>query len=364
MMLTAMMLAAAAPAAPAPAAAAAAAPAPVDYAARLSEGDVTLPGFAFASGERIEALRQHYATLGSPRRNARGEVVNAVMVLHGTGGSGRQFLQPQFAQALFGPGQPLDIARYFVILPDSIGHGQSSKPSDGLRAGFPRYDYRDMVAAQAAMLDRLGVRRLRLLMGTSMGCMQGFVWAETRAPRIQAMMPLACMPMAMSGHNRMWRHLSVEAVRADPAYQGGNYTSQPLQGLRAAASISALQGFAPAYLAKQYPTPAAADAYIDERVAKDIASRDANDMIWQLEASRTYAPDPARIRGVAMTWVNSSDDAINPAGYGDPVALAKVMGARFVMIPGSAETRGHGTHTWAKFWGGELTALLARTEGR
>ncbi|HEY7811248.1 MAG TPA: alpha/beta fold hydrolase [Allosphingosinicella sp.] len=336
-----------------------------DYAAQLKEGDVALRDFRFASGERMKSLRIHYATLGTPRRDARGEINNAVMVLHGTGGTGRQFLSPQFANELFGPGQPLDLSRYFVILPDGIGHGKSSKPSDGLRMRFPKYDYADMVEAQRRMLvDGLGVKKLRLLMGTSMGCMHGFVWAQEHPDFVRAMMPMACLPTAIAGHNRMWRKAAVEGIKADPAWAGGNYTAEPVQGLRTAVSLLQVAGFAPLYLQKAYPTREAADAYIVDRIAKDLPTRDANDLIYQLEASRTYDPSGKleRIR-VPMTWVNSADDFINPPEYGIAEDAARRMKtARYVLIRATGDTRGHGTHTWAKFWRGELTDLLARTE--
>ena len=194
-----------------------------NYASLLAEGDVMLRDFRFGSGETLPELRIHYATLGTPRRDAAGRIVNAVMVLHGTGGSGRQFLQPQFADELYGPGQPLDIRRYYIILPDGIGHGRSSKPSDGLRMRFPAYDYSDMVEAHRRMLvEGLGVNRLRLLMGTSMGCMHGFVWAEAHPEFLQAAMPMACLPVEIAGHNRMWRRAAVEGIRQDPAWQNGN----------------------------------------------------------------------------------------------------------------------------------------------
>jgi homoserine O-acetyltransferase len=335
-----------------------------DWAARLTEGDVTLPDFHFRSGETLGELRIHYATLGAPHRDARGRIDNAVMVLHGTGGSGRQFLQPQFADALYGAGQPLDLARYYVILPDGIGHGRSSKPSDGLRMRFPYYDYDDMVEAQRLMLDRLGVGRLRLLMGTSMGCMHGFVWAERHPDLVRAIMPMACLPTEIAGHNRMWRRMAVEGIRRDPAWAEGNYTSEPIQGLRTAVSLLQVAGFAPLYLQRAYPTRETAEAYIVERVERDIATRDANDLIYQLEASRTYNPLPnlERIR-TPITWVNSADDFINPPDYGIAEAAARRMpSVRYVLIPASAETRGHGTHTWARFWQAELVDLLHRTE--
>ncbi len=344
--------------------AAAPAAAQTDYAARLTEGDVRLRDFRFASGERLESLRIHYATLGTPRRDRQGRIVNAVMLLHGTGGSGRQFLQPQFADELFGPGQPLDLGRHYVILPDNIGHGRSSKPSDGLRLRFPAYDYHDMVEAQRRMLERLGIRRLRLLFGTSMGCMHAFVWAEAHPDFARAMMPMACLPTEIAGHNRMWRRAAVEGIRRDPAWQEGNYSRQPLQGLRTAVSLLQVAGFAPLYLQRAYPDRQTSDAYMVERIERDIASRDANDLIYQLEASRGYNPWPRldAIR-VPMTWVNSADDFINPPGYGlAEEAARRLPSVRYVLIPASAETRGHSTHTWARFWKQELIDLLARTE--
>lgn len=335
-----------------------------DYAARLAEGDVALRDFRFRSGETLAELRIHYATLGTPRRDARGRIANAVMVLHGTGGSGRQFLQPQFADELYGPGQPLDLARFYVILPDGIGHGRSSRPSDGLRMRFPAYDYDDMVEAQRRMLAELGVTRLRLLMGTSMGCMHIFVWAEIHPGFARAMMPMACLPVEIAGHNRMWRRAAVEGIRRDPAWAEGNYVAQPVQGLRTAVSLLQVAGFAPLYLQRAFPNRAAAESYIVERIDRDITTRDANDLIYQLEASRSYNPLPNLERiSVPMTWINSADDFINPPDYGIAEAAARRMAtSRYVLIPASAETRGHGTHSWARFWKDQLIDLLRRTE--
>ena len=336
-----------------------------DYASRLTEGDAVLRDFRFRSGERLPDLRMHYATLGTPHRDPQGRIDNAVMVLHGTGGSGRQFLQPQFADELFGPGQPLDLARYYVILPDNIGHGRSSKPSDGLRMRFPTYDYDDMVEAQRRMLaEGLGVTRLRLLMGTSMGCMHAFVWAETHPDFARAMMPLACLPVEIAGHNRMWRRAAVEGIRRDPAWQNGAYAAQPLQGLRTAASLLQVAGMAPLYLQRAYPDRASAEAYIVERIDRAVAGLDANDLIYQLESSRNYDPWPRldRIR-VPITWVNSADDFINPADYGIAEdAARRVPSLRYILIRATSDTRGHSTHTWARFWRQELIDLLARTE--
>jgi homoserine O-acetyltransferase len=339
----------------------------VDYAAQLKQGDVVLRDFTFAGGEKLAQMKIHYGTLGSPQRDSAGQIVNAVMILHGTGGSGRQFLQPQFAQELFGPGQPLDLDRYYVILPDGIGHGQSAKPSDGLQMRFPRYNYADMVEAQRRMLEEgLGVQRLRLLMGTSMGCMHGFMWGESHPEKVRAMMPTACLPVRIAGHNRMWRRAAIDGIKSDPAWRNGNYSVQPVQGLRTAVSLLQLAGFAPLYLQKAYPTPDAADAYILERIARDLPNRDANDLIYQLSASYDYDPSPGLERmSVPTTWVNSSDDFINPADYGiAEKSAARLPNARYVLIKATDETRGHSTHTWAKFWKNDLVALLKRTEDR
>ncbi|WP_374940272.1 alpha/beta fold hydrolase [Pedomonas mirosovicensis] len=344
---------------------AAPASAEVDYAAQLKEGDVILKNFTFGTGEKLAELRMHYATLGTPKRDAQGHVTNAVMVLHGTGGSGRQFLSPQFAQELYGPGQPLDITKYYIILPDNIGHGGSSKPSNGLRMSFPKYDYDDMVEAQRRMLtEGLKVDHLRLLMGTSMGCMHGFMWGEQHPDFVQAIMPMACLPMEIAGHNRMWRKAAMHGIMSDPAWNNGNYTSEPILGLRTAASLLQVAGFAPLYLQKTYPTREAAEKYIVERIESDIPRRDANDLIYQLDSSRTYDPskDLEKITA-AVTWVNSTDDFINPWDYGLAEKFAaRIKNGRYVLIKATDDTRGHGTHTWAKFWKDDLIDLLKRSE--
>jgi homoserine O-acetyltransferase/O-succinyltransferase len=261
-------------------------PAPSPIAAAAREGDFTVRDFKFASGVTLPELKLHYTTLGVPKRDASGRITNAVMVLHGTGGSGRQFLQPQFADELYGPGQPLDVSRFYVILPDGIGHGQSSKPSDGLKMSFPAYDYADMVEAQRRLLvDGLGVTKLRLLMGTSMGCMHGFMWGEVHPDFAQAIMPLACLPTQIAGQNRMWRKLTIDAIKADPAWNGGNYTDQPMQGMRTAVSLLTIAGANPLALQAQYPTRDAADAYAEAAMKRGFAGRDANDLIYQIAAS-------------------------------------------------------------------------------
>lgn len=331
----------------------------------IQEVDFIIDDFRFQSGERLPRLRIHYTTIGQPHRNAQGEIDNAVMILHGTGGSGKQFLRPQFADELYGPGQPLDISRYWIILPDNIGHGQSSKPSDGERMRFPAYDYTDMVAAQHQLLTQgLGIRQMRLIMGTSMGCMHSFLWGEVHPRFSRALLPLACQPIEIGGLNRIWRQLVVDAIRSDPAWAGGEYAAQPLEGLRTAASLLIVAGAAPLNLQKTYATREAATAQARARVAASIAAMDANDLIYQIEASRTYDPWP-NLEAITtpVVWINSADDFINPHNLDIPQrAVARMPNARFRLIPESEETQGHGTHTWARFWKADLADLLARTD--
>jgi homoserine O-acetyltransferase len=340
------------------AAAAAAQPAPP-----VAEADFTTRDFRFNDGQTLPELKQHYRTLGTPVRNAAGEIINAVMVGHGTGGTGAQFLVPQFAR-LYAPGAPLDLTKMFVILPDAIGHGGSSKPSDGLKMAFPAYDYADMVRAQGLLLDGLKVKRLRLLMGTSMGCMMGFQFGIDLPGRAAAIMPLACNVIPLAGRNRMWRAMAIQAIKADPDWQGGNYTRPPLNGLRVGTALQAMASSAPVRMQADLPTRAATDVAAERAMAAGLAgSADANDRIYQLEASRNYNPGPnlARIT-VPVTWVNSADDFINPPGVGEPDKWVKAMPqGRFVLIPETAQTRGHSTHTWSVFWEDELKALLARS---
>ena len=329
------------------------------------EQDVILKDFRFRDGETLPQLKMHVTTLGASHRNAAGQIDNAVMVLHGTGGTGKQFLAPQFADELYGPGQPLDIRKYWIILPDNIGHGKSSKPSDGMRMHFPKYDYDDMVEAQHRMLtEGLGIAHMRLVMGTSMGCMHSFVWGEMYPTFSSALMPLACEPIQIAGLNRMWRQMLIDGIEKDPAWNGGNYTKQPEQGLRTAASMLVIAGSAPLNFQKEYPTREAAVAHVEQAVARYMGSMDANDAIYQFDSSRNYNPWPnlEKIR-VPLTWINSADDFINPRNFTySAEALKRMPKARFRLIPESAETHGHGTHTWAKFWKQDLSALLARSQ--
>jgi homoserine O-acetyltransferase/O-succinyltransferase len=325
------------------------------------EGDFVVRDFHFKSGEVLPELRLHYRTLGQPTRDAQGRVNNAVLILHGTGGSGKQFLQPQFAGVLFGPGQLLNASRFFIILPDGIGHGGSTKPSDGLHARLPEYDYDDMVAAHFRLVtEGLGVNHLRLVMGTSMGCMHSFVWGETYPDFMDALMPLACLPVQIAGRNRLWRKMVMDAIRKDPAWKGGEYTAEPLEGLRTALDMLLIAGSAPLLMQKQLPTRDDADKFLDDFFAARLHTLDANDLLYQVNASRNYDPSPqlAKIKARVM-FVNSADDFINPPELGIAEReIRKVKNGRFVLLPTSGKTHGHGTHTWAAVWQQYLAELL------
>src|SRR3989454_837587 len=325
------------------------------------EGDYVIKDFRFASGESLPDLRLHYATFGRPERDARGVVKNAVLILHGTGGSGRQFLRDVFAGVLFGPGQLLDSARYYIILPDGIGHGRSSKPSDGLHARFPHYTYDDMVRAHYRLLtEHLGVNHLRLVMGTSMGGMHTWVWGETYPDFMDALMPLASLPVEIAGRNRMMRRMLMDAIRNDPGWNGGEYKTQPQQGLVAAENILLLMGSAPLQWQKQAPTRDAADKFYEDRVKAAVARADANDMLYQFDASREYNPAlKLEMIKAPLVAINSADDLINPPELGlMEREIKRVKRGRYVLIPISDQTRGHGTHSLPAIWQGYLKELL------
>jgi homoserine O-acetyltransferase len=317
--------------------------------------------FRFGTGETLPELNLRYLTLGTLHRDAAGHVDNAVLLLHGTGGDRRTLLNPFFSNELFGPGQPLDITRYFLILPDDIGQGDSSKPSDGLRMKFPHYDYDDMVRSQHQMLlEGLGVDHLRLILGTSMGCMQSFVWGETYPGFADALMPLACLPTQIAGRNRMMRYMAIENIKNDPAWQNGNYTAEPAVGLRTANEILLIMGSAPLVMQNRAPTRDAAEKYVDSSLARAIAHTDANNFIYYVDASRNYDPSAHLDRiTVPVMYINSADDFINPPELGIAETLTRRMPhAQFILIPISGATRGHGTHTMAAIWKDHLVELL------
>jgi homoserine O-acetyltransferase len=294
-------------------------------------------------------------------RDVSGVVRNAVLIGHGTGGAGTQFLSAQFAGVLFGPGQLLDATRYFIILADGIGHGNSSKPSDGLHAKFPHYTYDDMVAAHHQLLtDKLGVNHLRLVMGTSMGGMQTWVWGEMYPDFMDALMPLASNPVEIAGRNRIWRYMAIDAIRNDPDWMGGEYKSQPMRGLTTAEDLLLLAGSAPLPWQKQAPTRETAEKFYVDRFKPAVGRLDANDLIYQLEASREYNPSPElETIKAPLVAINSADDLINPPELGIMEReIKRVKRGRFILIPISDQTRGHGTHSLPAIWQQHLRTLL------
>jgi len=329
-----------------------------------TEGDFTVKDFRFASGESLPQLRIHYRSFGTPRQDAHGVVRNAVLILHGTGGSGASLVREEFAGELFGPGQLLDASRYFLVLPDGIGHGKSSKPSDGLHAHFPRYGYRDMVQAEYLLLMQgLKVNHARLVMGTSMGGMHTWLWGELHPQFMDALMPLASLPTQISGRNRVWRRLVSDAIRNDPQWQGGEYRAQP-PSLRTALQMIWLLGSNPALRQQEAPTLAAADRVIDAAVSDNLKTQDANDILYAIEASQDYDPGPALEKIEAPLYaVNSADDLVNPPELKIlEREIGRVPQGRAVVIPFSERTHGHGSHTYAVLWRGYLEELLKAPE--
>jgi homoserine O-acetyltransferase/O-succinyltransferase len=328
----------------------------------LTDGAVVLHDFKFGTGETLPELKLHYLTLGAPHRNAAGHVDNAVLLLHGTGGNAHTLLNPVFSDVLFIPGGVLDIQKYFLIFPDDIGQGESSKPSDGMHMHFPAYDYDDMVRSQRMMLDEMKIDHLRLILGTSMGCMQGFVWGETYPDFMDALAPFACLPVQIAGRNRMMRYMAIQAIKLDPAWMGGEYKEPPVQGLRLASTITLVMGSAPLQMQKQYPTRAAAEQYVDKYWARPTP--DANDLIYYYNASRNYDPSP-RLEQIKapLLWINSADDYINPPDLGIAEKMVKrIPQGKFILIPISDATRGHGTHTMAAVWKDDLADFMRATE--
>jgi homoserine O-acetyltransferase/O-succinyltransferase len=325
------------------------------------QGDYVARDFKFVSGESLPELRLHYTTLGTPRRDARGTVRNAVLVMHGTGGNGRGFLSQNFAGELFGPGKLLDTTRYFVVLPDDIGHGGSSKPSNGLHAKFPHYDYDDMVNAEHLLLtEGLKVDHLRLIMGTSMGCMHAWVWGYTYPTFADGLVPLACVPAQIAGRNRMIRTMIMDDITGSPDYNGGEYTTQPI-GLRAAIGQLYIMSSAPLVQHRQAPTRDKADSVIRRYIDNAMKTTDANDMLYYFNSSRNYDPSPHLEQiTTPVLAINSADDFVNPPELGiEEKLIARAPRATFVMVPISDQTRGHGTHSWPAVWGSHLRDFLA-----
>lgn len=330
------------------------------------EGDFPIRDFKFASGETLPELRIHYRTLGKIEEDAQGKTTNAVLIMHGTTGSGAQFIRPEFAGELFGKDQPLDATKFFIILPDGIGHGKSSKPSDGMHAKFPAYGYIDMVEAQYRLLkDGLGVNHARLVMGTSMGGMHTWLWGETRPDFMDALMPLASLPTQISGRNRVWRRMIIDAIRNDPAWNGGEYPAAAGQppSLRTAAEMLWFMSSNPALRQKEAPTLRETDEKIDKFVNDYVKTADANDVLYAVQASHDYDPGPnlEKIRAPLLA-INTADDLINPPELGIlEREIKRVRHGRAIVLPMSDKTHGHGSHTIAALWKDELAKLLKQT---
>ncbi len=326
----------------------------------VQQGDYVAHDFHFGSGESLAEMKLHYRTLGALHRDAQGHVDNAVLIMHGTGGTGAQFLAPYFAGVLFGPGQLLDATKYYIVLPDDIGHGGSAKPSDGMHAHFPKYDYDDMVAAEHLLLtEGLHVDHLRLILGTSMGCMHSWVWGETYPDFSDALMPLACLPVQLAGRNRMMRKMAMDGITGDPAWKGGDYTAQP-PGLRTALEMLMIMSSSPLQMQEHQPTRDEADAYLENFLNSHFSTTDANDFLYAFNSSRNYDPS-AKLETITVPVmaVNSADDFINPPELNImPEMIRRVPRGKYVLLPITEQTRGHGTHTMAAIWQGYLAELL------
>ena len=325
----------------------------------LREGDLVLKDFAFASGEILPELKLHYRTLGTEKRNAAGEIINGVVLLHGTSGSGADWLRPSLANELFGAGQPLDASKYFIILPDGIGRGGSSKPSDSLRAKFPHYRYHDIVTAEHRLVtEHLKVRHLRLVLGSSMGGMHSWMWGYMFPDLIDGVVPIASQPIQVSGKNWVQRRVAIEAIRNDPDWNGGNYTKNPSHyiytvpyGFVQTENVVQIQNMA--------PTQAAADE-LYKKLLEDAKKRDANDVLWGIEAVMDYDPGPhlEKIRAKLLA-INFGDDGTNAPELGTlEDGVKRIKNARYVIVPGTKETHGHFTHLRAKFWASHLADFM------
>ncbi len=331
------------------------------------EGDVILKDFKFASGESLPEMKMHYRTIGKPDGGEGGKVTNAVLILHGTGGAGSNFVEGAgatlFAKELFGKGQPLDANRYYLIIPDNVGHGKSAKPSDGLRARFPRYGYEDMIRAQHRLLTELKVDRLRLVLGTSMGGMHTWLWGQRHPEFMDALVPLASLPTQISGRNRMWRKVVIDAIRTDPEWKNGDYQTQP-RGLQTAAQMLSLMSGNPLTRQKAGPTLKSADKFFEQEVARRLRTMDANDTLYAVESSRDYDPGPGLVKIRApLLAINFADDLINPPELKILESeIKRTPKGQAIVIPASEETVGHGTHTKAAVWKAHLQKFLKETE--
>ncbi len=329
----------------------------------VTESKYVIPNFLFSSGEVLPSLEIQYRTLGSPQKGSEGEIANAVLLLHGTTGSGKQFLKPSIADFLFGDNQPLDSSRYFVIIPDGIGHGGSTKPSGGLKARFPKYTYSDMVQAQHRLVtEELGIKKLRLLLGTSMGGMHTWMWAEQYPDAMRALVPIACVPGPVKGRNLLWRRMLIQAIVGDPGYNGGDYDRQPL-ALGTANNLFKMMADGTAYLEKEVADLEGADNKVNETNKTSLDEEDANDTVYEFDASKDYDPSGAlgKIKAPLLA-INFADDELNPAELGVlNQAIPKVSGAQAVLIPAGPKSKGHQTLQVAELWAPYVKQLLDQT---
>ena len=324
-----------------------------------TEGDFVLKDFHFASGETLAELKLHYLTLGTPKRNAAGDIVNAVLLLHGTSGTSQNWLQPTLADELFVPGAPLDAAQYFIVMPDGIGRGGSAKPSDGLRMKFPHYRYADMVIATHRLVtEHLGLKHLRLVLGTSMGGMQSWMWGEMYPDFADGLVPIASQPIAISGRNWMYRRIGIEAIKNDPDWNGGNYDKSPTHYIYSA-PIAALMTESAVHYQKVAPSREAMDA-LYARMVEQARRLDANNQLYAIEAVMDYDPSRGleKIKAKLLA-INFADDEVNPPELGAVEReIKRIPGARFVLVPASGETHGHYTYNLAALWKQHLAEFM------
>lgn len=333
---------------------------PASHLLGYKSGIYVIKDFPFNSGQLLSELRLAYATLGTPDRDAEGRIRNVVLLLHGTGGDHESFLEPDIANFLYGPGQTLDLQKFFIVLPDAVGHGKSSKPSDGLRAGFPNYGYEDMVAAQHRLItEALGIRHVRMVMGASMGGMHTWLWGLRYPDAMDGLVPLGCYPVQISGRNWLWRRVIIEAIRSDPEWNNGNYTKQP-RGWAAVSGIVGAMVTSPAFLQSAFPTRAAVDTQYDDSLASALRNDDANDRLYAYSASKDYDPAPAlETIKAKLLAINFADDEINPPQLHIlEREMPRVKNGRFVTIPASEKTNGHLTAERAELWQEYLSEFM------
>jgi len=330
-----------------------------------AEGDYVIDNFQFESGESLAKLNLHYTTIGKLTYGTDSKANNAVLIMHGTTGTGTGFLSPLFAGNLFGPGQLLDANKYFIILTDDIGHGKSSKPSDGMHMKFPKYNYDDMVLANYKLLtEHLKVDHLRLVMGTSMGGMHTWVWGYTYPEFMDALMPLASLPVEIAGRNRIQRKMAINLIEMDKEWKGGEYTVQPKEGLTGAILSMMFMVSSPLQWQLKAPTRETAELMMDKMVSRYLSILDANDMIYAFDASRDYNPAPYLTKIIAPLYaINSADDQVNPPELGVmEKEITKVKNGKYILLPITDKTSGHGTHSNPTIWGKYLEELLKTSE--